>query len=907
MIRYSCDFTLAAFANLKNFLAIGAIAVALALGDMGVAVAQDDSASMLEEILVTARKREESLTDVPVAISVFNENEIAEQGISSLQELYDATPGLTLDIAFGDRNSAQPGVRGVQSNEIATSQQKVTTFIDGLPFLGQVGSLGFFGVDQVEIYRGPQSSAFGRSTFAGAINYVSADATEEFEAKVQARTSSLADNEIAMAISGPITDNLGYRLSYMREDFTGPDEWTATDGTELGTLGVDILSGKLNFEFSDSVYGEVMFTSLDQEDGVAANWTLDSQGCSGDSGVSLSGMGMALVELFSGNWNCDINSGIPRRNFDIYSSFVDQYDPANYGGLSLDSYLGQTTAAGLTYEQVLLVSTVTPYVITDRDRYQGELNFEVGDGLLTVLGMQANEWYSRWAAPTNDSIAVIAPNGMLGPNQGGGAARGGGTTIDETYLEARWASPEDRRLRYTLSGSYYAYDFRTEVHFAYGAIVYNLVNEATGEPVDPSTNFIISKITENVGVSFGLQYDLNDRTTLSLEGRYQDDEVCGEDAPNDYYACEVTASFAPRIAANFDLSDSLSLYAQFSQGTNPAGINIGYANPGVIEALDIANGSIPVPGVAPDGLSVPGNAGVIYNDGSPATPSVVAYSADTWLAHTEEVLTNFEVGVKGTFAENRGTFTAAVYSMLWEDLLSVINLNWDDDTSIASGGAYNGWDFEGYWDPFDGVRTTLNSGDADLYGIEMAATYAIDDVWTVGGNLTMASSKYADYCSASGLNYFSSQGRIFQSEILTPANDGVLATCVPANGNNLPKSSGVKGAFNVSATLPGNVFGMVPTLRADVRHVGPHSLDDFELLNRSAVTTANLSANLRGENMTIRLFVHNVTDVDDPLNVSVSTTYFDNPVAGAAAIRRNAYQITPRRPRELGISVSYDF
>ena len=906
MIRYGSDFALAAIASFMNKLMIGAIGAALALGDMGIAIAQDDSVSVLEEILVTARKREESLTDVPVAISVFNENEIAAQGISSLQELYDATPGLTLDIAFGDRNSSQPGVRGVQSNEIATSQQKVTTFIDGLPFLGQVGSLGFFGVEQVEVYRGPQSSAFGRSTFAGAINYVSADATEEFEAKVQARTSSLADNEFAFAVSGPITDNLGYRLSFMQEDFTGPDEWTATDGTELGTLGVDIWSGKLNFEFSDSVYGEVMYTGLDQEDGVAANWTLDSADCSGDSGIFLSGMGMASGELFSGAWDCDINSGIPRRNFDIYGSFVDRYDPANYGGLSLDDYMAQTNAAGLTYEQVLLVSTVTPYVITDRDRYQGELNFEVGDGLLTFLGMQASEWYSRWAAPTNDSNAVIT-NGMLGPNQGGGAARGGGTTIDETYLEARWASPEDRRLRYTLSGSYYAYDFRTEVHFAYGAIVYNLVNEATGQPVDPSTNFIISKITENVGVSFGLQYDLNDRTTLSLEGRYQDDEVCGEDAPNDYYACETTASFAPRIAANFDLSDTLSLYTQFSQGTNPAGINIGYANPGVIEALDIANGSIPVPGLAPDGISIPGNAGVVYNDGSAATPSVVAYSADTWLAHTEEVLTNYEVGVKGTFAENRGTYTAAAYYMLWEDLLSVINLNWDDDTAIASGGAYDGWDYEGHWDPFDGVRTTLNSGDAELYGIEMAATYAIDDVWTVGGNLTLASSKYDDYCSVFGLNYTSAQGRVFQNEILTPANDGVLATCVPVNGNNLPKSSGVKGAFNVSATLPGNVLGMVPTLRADIRHVGPHTLDDFELLKRSAVTTANLSANLRSENLTIRLFVHNVTDVDDPLNVGVSTTYFDNPVAGAPAIRRNAYSITPRRPRELGITVSYDF
>ena len=896
--------------NLEK-LAVGATGMALALGGMlGVggmngALAQETSASVLEEIVVTGRKREESLTDVPVAISVFDEDLISRQGITSLQELYDATPGLSYDIAFGDRNSAQPGIRGVQSNEIATTQQKVTTFVDGMPFVGQVGSLGFYGVDQVEVYRGPQSAAFGRATFAGAINYITADATEEFEAHVQARTSSISNNEVAFAVSGPITDGLGYRVSYFMEDFTGPDEWTATDGTRLGTLDAGTLTAKLNFEFSDSAYGEVMYTKLDQNDGAAIQWTLDPADCWGDSGITLAGR--RPVVLYNGDWDCDINSDVPRRNFNIHQSFVDNYDPAHFGGLSLDEYLGQTNALGVTYEQLLLGGTVIPAVQTERDRFQGEMNFEVGDGLLTFMGMKATEFYQRWAGPFQDTIPVISAAGRLEPNQGGVHSRADPTDIDETYLEARWASPEDRRLRYNISGSYYSYDFHTDVHFNFGAIAYNLINQSTGQPVNPVTNFVISKNAENSGLAFGLQYDLTDIATLSLEGRYQQDEVCGEDVRNDFLACEVTTSFAPRLAINTALTDSMNLYAQYSHGTNPAGINIGYANPGVVEALDIANGSIPVPGIAPDGVSVPGNAGVVYNDSSPATPSVVSYSAATWLAHEEEELSNFEIGVKGSFADNRGGYTAAVYYMNWENLLQVLNLNWDDDTSTAAGGAYNGWDYEAHWDAFDGVRTTLNGGDAAFYGIEMTASYAIDDIWTVGGNLTLSSNKYTDYCSTVGLNYLTSSGRLYQNDIQTPANDGVLATCVVADGHDLPKSSSVKGAFDVSATLPGDVMGMETTLRGDVRHVGAHTLDDFGHFKRPAVTTANVSMNMRNDNLTVRVFLNNLTDEDDPLHVSSTERYANNPIPGASAIRANGYLITPRRPRELGVSASYSF
>lgn len=125
----------------------------------------------LEEIVVTARKREENLLEVPVSISVFSGNLIDEAGIVEPRDFFELSPGLDFDVEH-DRIGSQPAVRGVQSNNAATTRQKVTSFIDGLPMIGAAGSVGFAGIERIEVFRGPQSAAFGRATFAGAINYV---------------------------------------------------------------------------------------------------------------------------------------------------------------------------------------------------------------------------------------------------------------------------------------------------------------------------------------------------------------------------------------------------------------------------------------------------------------------------------------------------------------------------------------------------------------------------------------------------------------------------------------------------------------------------------------------------------------------------------------------------------------
>ena len=855
----------------------------------------------LEEILVTGRKREESLVDVPVSISVFSAASLIEQGIITQQDLFDSTPGLTYDTATGDRNSSQPAVRGVQSNEIATTLQKVNSFVDGIPMLGQVGSLSFAGIDQVEIYRGPQSAAYGRSTFAGAINYVTADATDEFEAKVQARLSSLGSNELGVAISGPLGDKLGYRVSYIADEFEGPDEWTSSDGYSMGSQKTNTLNAKLNFEFSEGAYGEVMYTRLDQEDLAAAQWRLAPQNCAGDSGNFLFNMG-ANIQLQSGAWDCDVFSDPLERNHDVLGAFTSQYDAniaaytaaamgadANGDGVvQLNEYLGQTLGDGQTFEQALLGQTVTPFTVTKRDRFQGEMNFEVGDSLLTFLGMYVDEFYQRWNdSDGSASLPVFAVNMMsmmtsLNMNVG---SMSDPTDITEKYAEVRWASPDDERLRYTLSASYYAYDFQTDVYFNYGALDKGLTLPG-GAPVSPQRNLIISSSTENLGASFGLQYDLSDRTTLSLEGRYQSDENCGADVTQGLEACATTDSFAPRIGINSTISDDLSVYGQVSQGTNPAGVVITLANSEYIQALDIASGKI----VSPfDGFIYDGSDGVHF--------PTVGYDAQTYVDYDEEVLTNFEIGAKGSYADGRGSYTAALYYTIWDDLVKATNLNWNDTNP-------NGWN-EGNYTTATGNRTFLNAGDAVGYGLEVSTSFAATDIWTIGGNLTLADFEYDSFCSPNGPNYSNASGPLFP--VLTPAADGVETTCSVADGYQFPRSSKIKGALNVSAALPNDVLGMRTSLRADLRFTGKHYTDDFNLIERAAVRTLNLSATMRNDNLTLRFFINNVTDEDEPLNLNFGNYYTDNANPTIVPGQAPAWNVTPRRPREFGITAIYDF
>ena len=111
----------------------------------------------------------------------------------------------------------------------------------------------------------------------------------------------------------------------------------------------------------------------------------------------------------------------------------------------------------------------------------------------------------------------------------------------------------------------------------------------------------------------------------------------------------------------------------------------------------------------------------------------------------------------------------------------------------------------------------------------------------------------------------------------------------------------------MEARLPNDVFGLRTSLRADVRYTGPYFADDLNFEERSALTTLNLSANLRNENWTVRLYVNNVTDEDEPTNLRIGSYYSDNANPTIAPSQVGGWTLFSRRPRESGLQVSYHF
>ncbi len=897
--------------NYINNIVVGFLGAALALISPVGAIAQNGTGATIEEVLVTGRKREESLTDVPVSISVFNATLLADAGIDQQDDLFAATPGLDYGNWNGTRTDNNPGVRGVQSELRASNQQKVASFIDGMPMNGNTGTLSFSGIDAVEVYRGPQSAAFGRSTFAGAVNYVTSDAAEEFEGKVSLKGTDLGGQELGLLITGPLGDNLGYRISYVTGEDSGPDEWQTTEGIDQSNQDTERFSAKLNFEFTDTAYGEITFSRLDALDMPGASWIVDPSTCGPGSGVLLNNMG-SRPELPAGEWDCEVEAptgGLPR-NTGLYDQFIGQYAANNAaytaafgmadadmsGDVSLDEFLAQTDNSGATYGQLLQAMSVVPGWKSDVDRIQGEMNFEVGDNLLQFMGMTVNETWHRWNDNDAGNSLAVFGMGMLGPNTMSMAAVG---SIEELYGEVRWISPEDQRLRYTLSATYYEYDNNLQTSNALGARELGLTIASglnAGNPVNPQDGITISELATNTGIGLNMNYDLTDRTTLSLEGRYQVDEICGNDAAGaNVEACSETKSFAPRIGINTTISDSMSIYAQYSIGSNPAGVNIAYQDPGNIQALGIANGSIAVPvGVGAV------NEGVLYNGVGGNPPPVVDYDENTFPTFDEETLTNIEVGVKGNFADRRGAYTAAAYFMIYEDIIGAENLDWNDD-EVGAGG----WN-EGNWSQFEGERTWINQGDAEMYGVELTLDYALDETWQVGGYVTLSAADYTDYCSIQAPRYRLAVPGPFFFDLLTPAADGVLSTCAVADGNQLSQHSPFTANFNVSAQLP-ETMGFNGNLRLDIRHKGSHFEDHMNLLERAAVTTMNLSANLRSESWNVRAFVNNLTDNDEPARVTGGRAFSDNANPTVAAGQVQSWAIIPTRPREIGLQVEYNF
>lgn len=231
-------------------------AVVPEVGLIGVAHAQDT----LEEVLVTARKRGESLADVPVAISALQGLEIERQGISNVEDLMGKVPG----ISFSQNNNVGPQkdqkaivLRGVGFNPVLEPSTGV--FVDGIYQPGVGFDIEFLDVERVEVLRGPQGTLFGRNTEAGAISIITRKPAEQASGRVMLEVDDFNSARGLLSVSGPLSGEAvsgslvlkgGFTDGYIDNATTGGDQ---DDTDDFGARAQLHFAPGENFEANFSV------------------------------------------------------------------------------------------------------------------------------------------------------------------------------------------------------------------------------------------------------------------------------------------------------------------------------------------------------------------------------------------------------------------------------------------------------------------------------------------------------------------------------------------------------------------------------------------------------------------------------------------------------------------------------
>ncbi|MCC7412483.1 MAG: TonB-dependent receptor [Gammaproteobacteria bacterium] len=190
----------------------------------------------LEEVVVTARKREESLQRIPVSVSVLTGEAIDRTFADNMQDLEGMAPNVVIDTFNAFPNSASISIRGISHTEIEKSfDPAVGVIVDGV-FLGTNAQamIDNFDLQRVEVLRGPQGTLFGKNTIGGAINVIRKRPAHERSADLTYASSSFDRHEAKAAFNVPVSDALALRLS---------GSYAVSDGHLTNTVDGEDISG----------------------------------------------------------------------------------------------------------------------------------------------------------------------------------------------------------------------------------------------------------------------------------------------------------------------------------------------------------------------------------------------------------------------------------------------------------------------------------------------------------------------------------------------------------------------------------------------------------------------------------------------------------------------------------------
>lgn len=476
------------------------------------------SARGYETIVVTARRKAESLLDTPLAVSAFSEEQILDAGFLDFDDILLQAPGVFNTNVTG--RSDRITIRGV-SQVSTTGGSNVGVFVDGVYVNGPVSALELEMLERVEIVKGPQATQFGRGTLAGAVNYVTRRPQDEFTGQVNALAATEEEYGISGWVSGPINDKFSYLLGANTYELGSLFDNAYEGRKDMGGRENHSFNAGLQFEPNDNITMYLRGNYYEQTDDPIGIYTQGPEfnNCNLDT----------PRQYYCGEIDIDYD------NIRNITRAVD----APPGSTGRFQYPGRRGSEGF----------VGGEAGTDREYYRlaliTDLNYAWGD-IQLITGYQEED--ERWGSDaTNRGIAssIFLPNGPA---------------VD---ISRQWTdfSQEirftrnflDDRLTFLVGGYYYSSD-RTE--------------EATYIPEDRGELEV-----RNMAGFLSLEYAVTDWFSITGEVREQTDEITSYDADGTEVISETFDATLPRLLLSFRPTNNTMFYASYSIGTKPGNFN----------------------------------------------------------------------------------------------------------------------------------------------------------------------------------------------------------------------------------------------------------------------------------------------------------------------------------------------
>ena len=639
-----------------------------------------DGALAIEEIIVTSRKREETLMSAPVTVTAFGSKEIAEMALDELPDLVNFTPGFHYSehsVGKGGRFNRRLIFRGMNPRTDRQTRQGATVFIDGAPILGsEIGSTDNY--ERIEIIKGPQSAYFGLSTFSGAINAITKTPSDEWKSRISVEAANFGTTDISGQIEGPISDTLSMRLSARKYDTDGEYDNASDPGTTLGAESTTDVSLSLFAQPSDNLSIKVRLHSWVDDDGpsVGVFVNRNEQGelftCNPNGGTVAGGKWLCGDVPYQGSslvgMDTIITPVLQTKYFssDMIASYDRMFQPKHAMGLERHA------------KEASLV-----------------IDYEMDNGMTLSFLTAAHE--NEYSSFEDFDRRVTA--GMLGNYLGFMASADtysmSMTQNKDSSSEIRLTSAADSQINWMVGASYTSIEARL--------VGYSVLWGGTPKPAQSISTFD----PETRAVFASVSYDINDTLSLSLEARKQDDKVIEGTLGNEPLQ-NTFSSTTPRLIVDYKPREGLTYYAIYAKGINPGQFNAGL--------LGRTQGEL-------DQIAAQGGGGI---------------SVD------EEEITNIEFGTKARFWDDRAQITAAVYFSDWEnaiapEILSIVNAAGDgENIQVNSNGGQadlSGLEIEGTFLVSDNwtIDMTYSLNKSDINDFESADALALFGNRTIDG------------------------------------------------------------------------------------------------------------------------------------------------------------------------------